>query len=62
MIYDADEMLNFTYRSLRKEGLPKLTFIGINARRQEKTARKRMGYDNWRIDFDKLQDAQRKYS
>ena len=62
VIYDADKMLNYSNHHLRKEGLSKITFIGINARRQEKTGYKRKGYDDWRTEFDNLQKAQGKHS
>jgi len=32
VIYDADEMLNYSSPRLRKEGLSKITIMGINAR------------------------------
>jgi hypothetical protein len=62
VIYDADKMLNYSNHHLRKEGLSKITFISINARRQEKTGYKRKGYDDWRTEFDNLQKAQGKHS
>jgi hypothetical protein len=57
MIYDCEESYNPSSYTLRKSGFDRVSVTSINARRNEKTDRLRIGYNDWRQDFDKLISA-----
>jgi hypothetical protein len=60
MIYDADKAYTFSDSRLRRGGYSKMSFTSINARRQENNDRRRVRYDEWRSEFDRLQKLHRK--
>jgi hypothetical protein len=62
MIYDADEPFTFSDSRLRRAGYAKISVTTINARRKEDTDRRRVGYDDWRDEFDRLQAAHREHA
>lgn len=62
VIYDDDKPYNLSNARLRKDGYHKITVSAINMRRQENNNRLRIGYHEWRDDFDKLLIDHRKYS
>jgi hypothetical protein len=62
MIYDADEPFTFSDSRLRRAGYSKISFTSINARRQEDNNRRRVRYDEWRSEFDKLQKLHQEHS
>jgi len=52
--YDHDEDFSISDARLRRRGLEKMSASSINMRRKEGTGRRRVGYDEWRAQFDKL--------
>ena len=62
MIYDADEPFKFSDSRLRRRGYAKISVTSINARRKEENDRRRTGYDDWRAEFDRLQNLHRKHA
>lgn len=62
MIYDADEPVVISDSRLRRAGYSKISVTSINARRQEASGRRRVGYDEWRADFDRLQAAHKAHA
>lgn len=62
MIYDADAPFTFSDSRLRRAGYAKISVTSINARRKEDTDRRRVGYDEWRAEFDRLQAAHREHA
>jgi len=62
MIYDCDEPFTISDARLRREGYGKVSVTTINARRREQTGRRRAQYDEWRKEFDLLQDSHRRHT
>jgi hypothetical protein len=59
IIYDADDPFTFSRSRLRRAGYGKISITTINARRNEDTGRRRVRYDEWRSEFDKLKGLHR---
>lgn len=62
MIYDNDEPFTLSDSRLRRAGYTKSSVTTINVRRTEESGRRRVGYDDWRAEFDRLQTAHRKHA
>jgi hypothetical protein len=62
LIYDSDESFSISDASLRRRDYKKVSVTTINARRREETKRRRVGYDEWRQEFDRLQELHRRHS
>ena len=62
MIYDGDDSFHISGPQLRRDGYSRISVTSINARRKEVTRRRRAGYDEWRMLFDKLQHLHRGYA
>lgn len=61
VVYDSDDDFNISDGRLRREGLEKISVIGINVRRKEGTGRRRTRYDEWRMEFNRLRAHHRKW-
>lgn len=53
-VYDSDEDFGVSDQRLRRRGIEKVSVSSINLLRSEQTGRRRVRYDEWRADFDKL--------
>lgn len=62
MIYDADDLFKFSDSCLRRTGFQKISVTSINARRKKDTGRRRTNYDEWRAEFDKLQEKHHEHA
>jgi hypothetical protein len=62
LIYDAEIPFTLSDSRLRRAGFSKISVTSINARRKEGTDRRRNNYDEWRGEFDKLQELHRKHA
>jgi len=62
MIYDCDEPYSYSNSRLRRAGYENISVITMNARRKEETARRRVGYDEWRAQFDRLRTLHNEYA
>ena len=61
VVYDSDEDFNISDGRLRRQGLERISVIGINLRRTEGTGRRRTRYDEWRNEFDRLRAHHKKW-
>lgn len=62
MIYDAEELFTFSDSRLRRAGFSRVSVTSINARRKEDSGRRRTNYDDWRAEFDRLQEKHREHA
>ncbi len=62
VIYDADEPYSYSDARLRRRGFNQVSVTTINARRKEKSGRRRNGYDTWRKSFDRLLTKHREHA
>lgn len=62
MIYDCDKPYSFSDPRLRRAGYDRISVTTINARRQEESDRRRVRYDDWRAQFDKLRTLHNEYA
>lgn len=53
VVYDSDDMIRASDSMLSRNGFPKISVIGLNLRRKEVSQRLRVGYSDWRNQFDK---------
>ena len=61
VVYDSDDDFNVSDSRLRRSGLNNISVVGINLRRRESTGRRRVGYDDWRKEFDRLRTHHKKW-
>ncbi|MGH9427103.1 MAG: hypothetical protein ACRD2L_12470 [Terriglobia bacterium] len=61
IVYDSDDDFNISDPRLRRQGLEKISVIGVNLRRKEGSGRRRTGYDQWRTEFDRLRAHHKKW-
>jgi hypothetical protein len=61
VVYDSDDDFNISDARLRRQGLERISVIGVNLRRREGSGRRRTGYDEWRKEFDRLRSHHRKW-
>jgi len=54
VIHDCEKSFKSSAYKMRKEGFNRISVTSINARRHEESNRLRIGYNEWRKDFDKL--------
>lgn len=62
LIHDNDESFRPVDATLRRYGYSKISITSVNARRQEDNHRRRVGYDEWRNQFDRLKEAHKQYT
>jgi hypothetical protein len=62
LIHDSDEQFGISDPRLRRAGLDKVSVTVVNARRKEESNRRRVGYDAWRKEFDRLQSGHRDHA
>ena len=62
LLYDCEEPYTFRDARLRRLGIPKVSVTTINARRTEEKQRRRVGYDEWRTEFDRLLALHERYA
>ena len=56
VVYDSDDMFIVSDRWLRNKGYNNISVVPINLKRQTDNVRKRVGYDDWRKQFDRYLD------
>ena len=59
LVHDSEESYKISNSALKKRGYENISMSTINARRNEKTGRRRHNYDSWREEFDSLIAQQR---
>jgi hypothetical protein len=62
LIYDSETHFTLPDTRLRRTGFSKISLTSINARRKENNGRRRKNYDEWRAEFDRLQESHRKHA
>lgn len=62
LIHDDDESFRPVDATLRRRGNKSVSITSVNARRQEDNNRRRVGYDQWRENYDNLIAAHKQYS
>jgi hypothetical protein len=56
LVYDHDDHFGMSDQRLRRHGFEKMSVSSINMRRNEGSGRRRIGYDGWRTQFDRLRN------
>lgn len=57
LLFDADEDFGMSDDRLRRRGFEKMSVVSMNMRRKEDSGRRRVGYDDWRAEFDSLRSG-----
>ena len=58
---DSDIDFTISNKKIRKLGYNDISVVSINLRRKKSSGRRRVGYDNWRYNFDRLRAKHNKY-